>query len=72
MRPITLLCCDYKLLAHVYANRLKQGVKQIIDETQSAFMKGRHIHHHTRLILDMLDYDYVIPQDSLIMFLDFF
>lgn len=71
-RPITLLCCDYKILAHVYANRLKTGITQIIDETQSAFIKGRHIHHHTRLILDILDYNYIVPHDSLILFLDFF
>uniref|UniRef100_A0A3B3HKX7 Reverse transcriptase domain-containing protein n=1 Tax=Oryzias latipes TaxID=8090 RepID=A0A3B3HKX7_ORYLA len=71
-RPITLLCCDYKILAHIYANRLKSGISQIIDESQSAFIKGRHIHHHTRLILDILDYIQIIPQESLILFLDFF
>ena len=55
-RPITLLCNDYKLLAFVYANRLNEGLSHIIDECQSAFMKGRNIHNHTRLLLDILDY----------------
>lgn len=41
-RPISLLSVDYKLLAHVYANSLKKGLCKIIDETQSAFIKGRH------------------------------
>lgn len=28
------------------------------------------IHNHTNLVLDMLDYDYLIPHDSFILFLD--
>lgn len=71
-RPITLLSCDYKLIAHVFANRLKEGISELIEETQSAFIKGRHIHHHTRQILDMLDYKSVVPEESLICSLIFF
>lgn len=71
-RPITLLCNDYKLLAHVYANRLNEGLATIIDESQSAFIKGRNIHNHTRLILDMLDYREFIHTDGLVLFLDFY
>lgn len=71
-RPITLLCNDYKLLAHVYSRRLDKGLAKIIDECQSAFIKGGNIHNHTRLILDILDYSDFINTDSYIMFLDFF
>lgn len=71
-RPITLLCNDFKLLSHVFANRLKKGIGEIISETQSAFIKGRSIHSHIRLVLDMLDYNFLIPQTSLLLFLDFF
>ena len=71
-RPITLLCNDYKLLALVYANRLNEGLSHIIDERQSAFMKGRNIHNHTRLLLDMLDYRDFIYTDAFILFLDFY
>ena len=38
-RPISLLTIDYKILALVYANRLKTGLGDIISETQSGFMK---------------------------------
>lgn len=71
-RPITLLCNDYKLLALVYANRLNKGLSHIIDECQSAFIKGRNIHNHTRLLLDMLDYRDFINTDAFILFLDFY
>uniref|UniRef100_A0A8C2CG96 Reverse transcriptase domain-containing protein n=1 Tax=Cyprinus carpio TaxID=7962 RepID=A0A8C2CG96_CYPCA len=71
-RPITLLCNDFKLLSHVFANRLKKGIGEIISETQSAFIKGRSIHSHIRLVLDMLDYNSLIPQTNLLLFLDFF
>lgn len=71
-RPITLLCNDYKLLALVYANRIKNVLNKLIDEFQSAFIKGRHIHNNIRLIIDMLDYHEFINSDCLILFIDFF
>lgn len=71
-RPITLLCNDYKLVALVYANRLKNVLVSLVDEFQSAFIKGRHIHNNVRLILDMLDYQSFIDSESLILFIDFF
>ncbi len=71
-RPITLLCNDYKLLAHVYSRRLDTGLSKLIDECQSAFVKGRNIHNHTRLILDFVDYREYITTESYVLFLDFF
>lgn len=71
LRPITLLNCDYKVLAHIFANRLKEGLDQIISESQSGFMKGRSIHNNIRLVLDILDYHEWIEDDGYILFLDF-
>lgn len=71
-RPITLLCTSYKLLALVYANRLKLVLRKLVEEYQSAFLKGRYIQNHIRLILDMIDYPSMIQSDSLILFIDFF
>lgn len=71
-RPITLLCNDYKLLAHVYSKRLDMGLSKLVNECQSAFVKGRNIHSHTRLILDLLDYREYITTHSYVLFLDFF
>ncbi len=71
-RPITLLCNNYKFIAHVYSNRLDMGLNNLVDECQSVFVKGRNIHNHTRLILDMLDYRDYIKTDSFVLFIDFF
>lgn len=71
-RSITLLCIDYKLLAHIYSIRLGMGLKNIIEECQTAFVKGRNIHNHTRLILDLLDKSDYIKTKSYVLFLDFF
>uniref|UniRef100_A0A3P9LQN6 exodeoxyribonuclease III n=1 Tax=Oryzias latipes TaxID=8090 RepID=A0A3P9LQN6_ORYLA len=37
----------------------------LTSSTLNSFIKGRHIHHHTRLILDILDYNQIIPQEGL-------
>ncbi len=71
-RPITLLTVDYKVLALVYANRLKTNLDSIISETQSVFLKGHHISNNIRLVLDLLDYADSVHSNSLILFLDFY
>ncbi len=60
------------MVALVYANRLNEGLSQIVDECQSAFIKGRNIYNHTRLIWDMLDYCDFINTDAFVLFLDFY
>ncbi|KAJ0006118.1 hypothetical protein NQD34_013391 [Periophthalmus magnuspinnatus] len=72
LRPITLLNNDYKLLTHIFANRLKLGITQIISETQSGFIKGRSIHNNIRLVLDLIDYDFLINNEGFILLLDFY
>ena len=42
-RPITLLNNDCKVLAIIFANRMKYVLDSIIDESQSGFMRKRHI-----------------------------
>jgi len=71
-RPITLLNSDYKILAAVYARRLKPCLEEVISLTQSGFMKGRHISNNIRLVLDLLDYSELVNDDALILFLDFY
>ncbi|MGL4561575.1 MAG: RNA-directed DNA polymerase [Brevinema sp.] len=71
-RPITLLNSDYKILAAVYAGRLKPCLEEVISPTQSGFMKGRHISNNIRLVLDLLDYSELVNDDALILFLDFY
>lgn len=71
-RPITLLNNDYKILTHIFSNRLKEGLSQIISDTQSGFMKGRSIHNNIRLVLDLIEYSDYISDDGFILFLDFY
>lgn len=55
-RPISLLNNDCKIMALILANRIKEVLDTIIDETQSGFMRNRHISNNIRLVLDLLDY----------------
>lgn len=70
-RPISLLNNDVKLFALIFAKRLKRGLENIIDEEQTGFIHGRHISNNIRLILDMIDYNEYILDDSFIFFIDF-
>ncbi len=56
----------------MYANRLKTNLDSVISETQSGFLKGRHISNNIRLVLDLLDYADSVHSNSLILFLDFY
>jgi len=42
-RPISLVGCLYKVIAKVLANRLRSVVGSVVSESQSAFVKGKHI-----------------------------
>ncbi|KAL4279347.1 hypothetical protein GQ457_03G013370 [Hibiscus cannabinus] len=41
-RPISLVSLVFKIVANILANRLSGVLEEIISETQSAFIKGRH------------------------------
>ena len=49
-RPLTLLGCDYRLLAKVLANRLGPCLADAIGLEQSAFLKGRSIGQNIMLM----------------------
>lgn len=71
-RQITLLCNHYKLLVIVYADWLKHVLAKLVEEFQSAFIKGRHIRNNVILVLDMIDYQSFIDSESFILFIDLF
>lgn len=68
IRPITLLNNDDKLMAHIFAMRLKTTLPQVSSTTKSGFMNERSIYDNIRLILDILDQ---IEDNGHILFLDF-
>ena len=54
-RPITLLCCDYKLISKVLTNRLKRTLPHIIHTSQTGFVTGRYIGENVNTILQIIE-----------------
>ncbi len=50
-RPITLLCCGYKIISGVVAKRLEKYLTKIIGRAQKGFMKQKNIHTCTANII---------------------
>ncbi|KAI2643779.1 putative 149 kDa protein [Labeo rohita] len=63
-RPICLLNIDYKILASIFSVRIKKTLDLIIDDTQSGFMRNRHISNNIRLVLDLIDYPHLYSDKS--------
>ncbi|GJU81763.1 putative RNA-directed DNA polymerase, eukaryota, reverse transcriptase zinc-binding domain protein [Tanacetum coccineum] len=42
-RPISLIGCQYKVIAKLLANRLLQVVHTMVSDVQTTYIKGRHI-----------------------------
>ena len=54
-RPITLLNTDFKIISSAIATRLQSVMGKLIDQCQTAYIKGRYIGENTRLIYDVID-----------------
>ena len=70
-RPISLLNTDYKILAHLLANRLQKILQQIISIDQNGYLKGRFIGYNIRAILDAIEDSNTNNKPLLLAFLDF-
>ncbi len=55
-RPITLTNTDYKLITKVLANRMQTVIKNIINENQVGYIKGRNISTIIRTIDDVIEF----------------
>ena len=55
-RPISLLCCDYKLVSKIITNRLTTIMGKVIHPDKNGFMEARHISTNTRKAIDVVDY----------------
>ena len=70
-RPLTMLNCDYKILAKAIANRFGPALNFVIDRTQTAFLPKRWIGDNVLQHLEEIDYLEATRQPGVIAFLDF-
>lgn len=70
LRPVSLLCTDYKLLSKVLANRLRKVMNQVIHRTQTYCVPGRSIVNNVSLIRDVLDVSGSLGVDTGLVSLD--
>ena len=70
-RPMSLLNCVFKIAAKAIANRLKHVLPNLIDNDQTAFLKGRFIGGNIRLIDATINYTATKNIPGLLPFLDF-
>ena len=74
-RPITLLNCDYKLVASILALRMGSAANDILSVTQTAFVPGRDIADNVLFHLEEVDWlEETAPGDGrqgCLAFLDF-
>ena len=70
-RPISLTNTDYKLLAKTLALRLAQVIKDIVNEDQVGFIKGRRVSNMIRLIDDTIDFMNIENKPGLLLAIDY-
>ena len=52
--PITLSNCDHKIITKSYAIRLSEKLKNLIEERQTAYLKGRLINDNIRSLISTI------------------
>jgi hypothetical protein len=70
-RPITLLCCGYKVISSIVAIRLEKYLCKIIGRAQKGFMKEKNIHMCTSNIITCIDQSWAAEELSGILCVDF-
>ena len=70
-RPLTLLNTDYKIATKSIANRIKKFLLNIIDCSQTGFIKGRYIGKNIRLIQETIEKLENENSPGLLFFADF-
>ncbi len=70
-RPLTLLNCDYKIMAKIIATRIKKILPKIIHKDQTGFMKGRYIGENVVKMLDLIDYTQENDIPALLVAIDY-
>ena len=69
--PLSILNCDYKILAKALSNRLKGVLHEIISPDQVGYMADRYFGENVRLIADVIDYFSYYDHPCLVFMADF-
>ena len=69
-RPLSLLCCDYKVLTKVLATRLRNVLDTILSPRQTAGVPGRNIQYNLTLIRDYIFFADAAKLNGYILTLD--
>ena len=70
-RPITLLNVDFKIISAAVAARLQSVANNLIDNSQTAYIKGRFIGENTRVVHDIINHLVENEGTGLILSADF-
>ena len=70
-RPVTLLNVDYKIATKTIALRIEKVLPDLINLTQTGYVKGRFIGKSLRLILDIMEYTKYKDIPGVAVFVDF-
>ncbi len=69
-RPISLIPCDLKIYAKVFASRLEKVIHSLIKEDQTGFIEGRSASDGVRRLLHVLDFAGSHPAPCAVFSLD--
>ena len=70
-RPITLLNCDYKIIAAILSARVQKVIDGIVNGNQTGYIKGRLAACNVRLTKDVIEYIIKRGKPGAIMLADF-
>lgn len=70
-RPISLVNCSFKLISKILTNRLEHIMHKLIDNSQSAFLKGRYILDNVVICQEIIHYSQHAKQSGVIIKIDF-
>lgn len=70
-RPLTMLNCDYKILAKTLALRLQPTLPNLIAEEQTGFMKNRNIVTNIRKTIEVIKSTHSRNMPAIVMVLDY-
>jgi hypothetical protein len=70
-RPISLICCDSKILSAYIGSWLKEIIDRLVSRSQSAFIPGRSIHETIMLVQQIIHRHNAEDIPGGLLFIDF-